>query len=426
MIMKQMTLPRRLVLKASLAALLGLTGRASVAAILEAASGVNAKGPGGDGLLAAQARLGENLIRALAGGRAAGVSGNLIVSPASLAAIMSFVDLGATTSLRAAIHHTLGFNRVARRQINEDLKALRDGVSAIIAHSEQQDAPLALANLMAFDRSTKPRQLALLGLSGAGADVLVDNLGNAEIIQRINDWVQKKTHGLIPAILDETPETLGLVAVNALYFKDKWKTEFDPAKTTTEKFTPASGEAVDVSMMHSKAALFAFRQDDRFIAAELPYAHEDFKLVVVTTKSEPAKPADFAAVATWLGGQGFEMKTGEIAMPKLSLSADEELLPTLDRLGLKPARLNNDALQGFSDEAMIITRIVQKLELRLAEEGTEAAAVTAVLTTRSLGSPAPVKMTVDKPFVFALRDQKSGLILFMGYVGAPKKLPSSS
>jgi serpin B len=421
-----MPLPRRLVLKASLTALLGLASRTSFADILGAASVVDSKGPGSDGLLAAQSRLGENLIRALASDRAAGANGNLIVSPASLAAILSFVDLGATNTLRAAIHHTLGFNRATRRGINDDLKALRDGVSGIIAHSDKQDGPLALANLLAFDRSTKPRQLALLGLSGAGADVLVDNLGNVEIVQRINDWVKKKTHDLIPAILDETPETLGLVAVNALYFKDKWKTEFDPAKTTTEKFRPASGEAVDVSMMHSKTAAFAFRQDDRFIAAELPYAHEDFKLVVVTTKSDPAKPADFAAVAPWLGGQGFEMKTGEIAMPRLSLSAAEELLPPLDALGLKPARLNKDALEGFSDEELIVTRIVQKLEMRLAEEGTEAAAVTAVVTTRSLGPVAEVKMTVDKPFVFALRDQNSGLILFMGYVGAPGKLPSSS
>jgi serine protease inhibitor len=421
-----MPLPRRLVLKASLAALLGLTSRISFADILEAAGGADSKGAGGDGLLAAQSRLGENLIRYLAGQRAAGANGNLIVSPASLAAILSFVDLGATNALRMAIHRTLGFNRVTRRQVNDDLKALRDGVSSIIAHSDKQDGPLALANLLAFDRSTKPRQLALLGLSGAGADVLVDNLGNVEIVQRINDWVKNKTHDLIPAILDETPETLGLVAVNALYFKDKWKTEFDPAKTTTEKFRPASGEAVNVSMMHSKAAAFAFRQDERFIAAELPYAHEDFKLVVVTTKAEPAKPAEFAAVAGWLGGQGFEMKTGEIAMPRLSLSAAEELLPPLDALGLKPARLNKDALEGFSDEELIVTRIVQKLEMRLAEEGTEAAAVSAVVTTRSLGSPAEVKMTVDKPFVFALRDQKSGLILFMGYVGAPGKLPSSS
>jgi serine protease inhibitor len=178
-------------------------------------------------------------------------------------------------------------------------------------------------------------------------------------------------------------------------------------------------------MMHSKAGSFAFRQDDRFIAAEMVYAHEDFRLVVVTTKSEPAKPSDFSAVADWLGGQGFEMKNGEIAIPKLSLSAAEELLPPLDALGLKPARLNKDALDAFSPEELIITRIVQKIELRLAEEGTEAAAVTAAVTTRSLGRVAEVKMTVDKPFVFALRDQKSGLILFMGYVASPAKLPKS-
>ena len=67
----------------------------------------------------------------------------------------------------------------------------------------------------------------------------------------------------------------------------------------------------------------------------------------------------------------------------------------------------------------MITRVVQKLELRLDEEGTEAAAVTAAMTTRSLASEQPVKMIVDKPFVFALRDQKTGLILFMGYVGNP-------
>jgi serine protease inhibitor len=421
-----MAAQRRLVLKASLAALLGLANRASFAAILEAAGGVDGNGPVGDGLLAAQTRLGENLIRYLdlAGDRGAGADGNLVVSPASLAAILSLVDLGANTALRMAIHHTLGFNRATRQRVDEDLKALRDGVSAISAHGDQQDSPLMLANLLAFDRSTRPRQLALLGLSGAGADVMVDNLGAAGIVQRINDWVRRRTHDLIPSIIEESPETLGLVAINALYFKDKWKTEFDPAQTKTETFRPAQGEAIDVKMMHSKTGVFAFRQDDRFIGAELGYVHEDFKLVIITTKSEPARRAEFAGVAGWLGGQGFEPMNGEIAMPRLSLSAAEEFLPALDALGLRAARLNKDALDAFSPEELIITRVTQKLELRLAEEGTEAAATTAVVTTRSLGTIAEVKMTVDKPFVFALRDQKSGLILFMGYIGSPKKLRS--
>jgi serpin B len=274
--------------------------------------------------------------------------------------------------------------------------------------------------LLAFDRAVRPKQLALLGLSGAGADVLVDSLSSPDIVDRINRWVKQKTRDLIPSILEEAPETLGLVAINALYFKDKWQVPFNPAKTQTEKFESLSG-AVDVAMMHSPVAKFAFRQDERFIAAELGYAHDDFKLVVVTTKSVAMGQADFAPVAAWLGGQGFETRNGEIGMPKLSLSSVEELLRPLDAMGLRAARQRKDALEQFSDEDLIISRVVQKLELRLSEEGTEAAAATAVVTTRSIAPDDHVKMMVDKPFVFALRDRKTGLILFMGYVGAPPR-----
>jgi serine protease inhibitor len=178
---------------------------------------------------------------------------------------------------------------------------------------------------------------------------------------------------------------------------------------------------VDASMMHSPTRNFAFRQDDRFIAAELAYASEDFKFVVVTTKSAPARIQEFAAVANWLGGKDFDVKRAEIALPKLSLSAGEELLSPLDALGLKTARLAPDSLGGFSSESLTITRVVQRLELRLNEEGTEAAAATAVTTTRSISPDDYVKMVVDKPFIFALRDQRTGLILFMGYIGVPPK-----
>jgi serpin B len=174
-------------------------------------------------------------------------------------------------------------------------------------------------------------------------------------------------------------------------------------------------------MMHSKIASFRFRQNDRFIAAELAYANENFRLVVATTRSEPAPAQEFAAVAAWLNGQGFEARNGEIAMPKLTLSAEEELLRPLDALGLAAARHSPDALEGFSDEPLAIARILQRLELRLNEEGTEAAAATAVMTTRGLGTADRIRMIVDKPFLFALRDDKTGLMLFMGYVGAPPR-----
>src|SRR5207245_10652220 len=123
--------------------------------------------------------------------------------------------------MHSAIHRALGFRRGARRKVENDLGALRKSVSALIAQGGK-DGPLVLANLVALDRSIRPKQLAMFGLSGAGADVLVDNLGDNGTIDRINGWVKEKTHDLIPSIISEAPETLGLVAINALYSKDKW------------------------------------------------------------------------------------------------------------------------------------------------------------------------------------------------------------
>jgi len=105
-------------------------------------------------------------------------------------------------------------------------------------------------------------------------------------------------------------------------------------------------------------------------------------------------------------------------LPRLLVSSREDLTATLDALGLRAARLAPDSLSGFTADAAQITRVLQRLELRLNEEGTEAAAATAVTVER--GATADyVRMVVDKPFVFALRDAKTGLILVAGYVGEP-------
>jgi serine protease inhibitor len=426
--MRRISVERRLLLKAAIGAAFGLINGVSLADILKAGGSPDTKGLatkslhmeglGRDNLSLAQLRLGDNLLHDLADRGEAGASGNLIISPASIASILSFVDLGANSQMRTAIHQTLGFEADRRRQADQDLSALRNSVSSIMARSGAE-GPLALANLLAFDLSVRPRQRALLGLSGAGADVLVDHLGDPKMVDQINDWVRLKTHELIPSIIEEAPEEMGLVAINALYFKDRWKTPFDTARTQSGPFQTGSGKPVNVTMMHSPVMKIGFRQDDRFVAAELAYVHDDFKLVIVTTKSAPARATEFSSITSWLDGQDFATLSGEIALPKLSLSATEELLRSLDALGLRSARQMPDALDGFSAMSLIITRIVQKLELRLDEQGTEAAAATAVLTTRSLATSDHVQMIVDKPFMFALRDQSTGLVLFMGYVGTP-------
>jgi serine protease inhibitor len=141
-------------------------------------------------------------------------------------------------------------------------------------------------------------------------------------------------------------------------------------------------------------------------------------MVVVTTRDKPARAREFARVTGWLGGEGFAESEGELALPRFSSSGSDELLGALDALGLRRGRVSPTALQGLSPVPQIITRVVQKTELRVDEAGTEAAAATAVTTMRSM-TVDYVKMVVDKPFVFALRDRSTGLILLSGYVGRP-------
>src|ERR1700756_4115761 len=119
--MRPSSVERRLLLKLGLGALLGLANGAALAAILEDDGEAQSKGAGED-LAAAQSRLGEKLMRALAAPGKARAGANLIVSPASVAVILSFIDLGANHPLHAAIHRILGFRRMARGGLEDDLK----------------------------------------------------------------------------------------------------------------------------------------------------------------------------------------------------------------------------------------------------------------------------------------------------------------
>ena len=215
---------------------------------------------------------------------------------------------------------------------------MRSSVSALIA-TEQQGRPAGARQSDRLRPRRSGRSSSRCTAFPAPARTCWSTISpTAKVIDRINGWVKEKTHDLIPEIIGEAPETLGLVAVNALYFKDKWQTPFEPSRTRPEPFQTTSGKPVDVQMMHSKVGKFRFRQDDRFIATELGYAHDNFRLVVATTKSAPAPARDFAPVAGWLDGKGFAAQNGEVALPKLSLSSTGELLPPLDAFGLKAAR----------------------------------------------------------------------------------------
>ena len=330
---------------------------------------------------------------------------------------MALLELGASSKMRAALRRVLSPGEAGSDAAAGNIAQLRRAVREF--HGREGDV-LTLANLIVFDTATHPIPSALLGLSTAGTDVLVRDMRRRDTLEVVNSFVRDRTKGRIAGILDQMPDDAGLVAINAMHFKDRWKKEFDQAGTRPMVFHRRRGDFLDVPMMHSGEGRFRFRQDERFIAAELPYNTERYKLVMVTSKTGIASAREFAPMMDWLNGQGFEESQGEVIMPRFSTHETSDLLGPLDRLGLKTARLSQKPFRGFSPAQQTISRILQKTELQIDEQGTEASASTGVAFVTAASPTEYVKMVVDRPFVFALRDQESGIILMMGYVTKPE------
>jgi serpin B len=373
--------------------------------MLAAPAELGAADGGVDRLMSAQASLAVRLTDHLATKDA---TANILVSPASLAGALTAVELGADDMLRRTLHEILGIQRSAAT----DVEALRKATG----RGKQQGGPLATANAVMFDRTTAPFPAALDALTQAGVRATVDDFSKPAALEAINAWVSEQTNGKIPAILDELARDAGLVALNALYFKDRWRQPFTAQETKASPFRLVGGQSIDVPLMHAADRRFRFRQDGRFVAVELAYASEGYAIVFVTTRRDAAGAKEFSRLGPWLSGEGFAEAPGEVALPRFTAAANLDLMPALKAMGLH----TNATLPGFARGQLRISRVQQRLELSVDEEGTEAAAATAVVATRS-AEPEFVKFTADKPFVFALRDQRSGLILLSGYIGNPQR-----
>lgn len=409
--MNDRAINRRLVLGAGLSALMGTALRPAYADLSAEVAGQAAAHLVPGLVLSSQLLLGHRLVERLA----IRADGNVMVSPASLAAVLAMLTVGASHSMQHAIHHVLGFSGASSRGTAQHISNLKTSIGCILRQTNAE-SPLALANMVVFDPASKPHSESLAKLTVEGADVSVEDLRKAETIKRVNEWVATRTRDLIPSILNGPLSHPGIIALNALYFKDKWKVPFDRAQTKMEKFHLVGGSSADAAIMYSPDGRYRFRQNDRFIAAELSYASDDFKLVVVTTKTLPARAHEFALVAGWLGGRDFVEQDGLVALPPTTISSDIELLHVLDAMGLAPARSRHDAFRRFSSVPQTLSRVVQKAVLKINEEGTEAAAATAATTLRSTSMDVYTKMIVNKPFVFALREKRTGLVLLNGYV----------
>jgi serpin B len=395
-----------------LAAALALAAGSPIINRAAGAAGLPKSAAPGDRLASAQGALAMRLIAAIA---RAPASPNIVISPASLAGALSVIERGGSPLLQSNLHRVLGFDRSPAAW--SDFETLR----RVTNRSRNQDGPLSSANALYMDAAIAPYEHVMKSLTESGLQVDVADFSDPRSLEAINAFVNEQTRGRIPDVLDSLTKDNALVAVNAVYFKDRWVVPFGRDETKVAPFHLLDGGTVDVPLMHSESSRFRFRQDQRFVGVELPYATQGFSMVVVTTKAVPAAPKAFTGLADWLSAADFADSPGDVVLPRFGAQSSMDLLPALAALGFKPPA----RLPGFAKGPLRLSKAQQRVFLKVDEEGTEAAAATAVLATRSIEN-GYVRMIVDKPFVFALRDATTGLIIIAGYVGRPDAAASVS
>ncbi|HUU01829.1 MAG TPA: serpin family protein [Myxococcota bacterium] len=240
----------------------------------------------------------------------------------------------------------------------------------------------------------------------------------------INDWVAKQTMDKIKDLLPPNSlDTLTrMVLTNAIYFKAAWNSPFELEDTTAGEFSLAGGSGVSVQMMN-QVEDFYYSEGANYQAVELPYDGEQLSMLVIVPRPGQFETFDSQQFDTGMLGQiiaGLEYKLVTLSLPKFSFDFGGSIKAALADLGMGVAFSASQAdFSGMTDaEQLYIGDVIHKAFVAVDEAGTEAAAATAVIMSGT-GMPDEVTLTVDRPFIFLIRDNPTGTILFIGRVLDP-------
>lgn len=349
--------------------------------------------------------------------------GNLVFSPASIAAALRMALCGARGRTAAEIAAALHLARPAEaadglRLLSQSLPGLpRDGVVLRAPNTMWVRAGLPL--LPSFTETLR-----------AAAAVSVRDADFAHACEKaraeINDLVAKQTEGRITGLLPpgSLDETAVLVLVNALYLNAAWACPFPERATRDAPFYPGgpvTGAPVTARMMRLTHEL-PYLRGDGYQAVVLPYRGGRLTMTVVLPDARldelpPGLTADLAQIP----GRAHRRRV-TLALPKFRQEGGLDLIPVLRRLGVREAFGAGADFTGITAMAgLSISAAVHRAFVNVDEQGTEAAAATAIVASRmaAVRPHQPVTMTVDHPFLFAITDTATGLPLFLGQVVRP-------
>jgi serpin B len=252
----------------------------------------------------------------------------------------------------------------------------------------------------------------------------------------INDWAAEKTHGKIETIIspaDISAQTR-LVLASAVYFKGAWEHAFERSRTEKQPFYVKANEAIECDLMQQTEG-FGYAHLDGVRVLVMPYRGYELSMAVILPDDKAGLSAveerlDGETLSGWIAASEKRLVRVPVWLPKFKFESGHDLESTLLKLGVTtafdPAEADLSRIDGLRPTRtgagrLYVDKIWQQAMIEVNEEGTEAAAVTGVKTAKSAVPEDPPEFRADHPFLFVIRENQTGLILFMGRVADPSK-----
>jgi serine protease inhibitor len=335
-------------------------------------------------------------------------SKNWVASPLSIAYAFSMARAGAGGETAAEIDRAFGFpatgrdeafNAISRQVVPTDRRA-----TVLIGNAlfTQQGSPVG-----------KPFLSTLAAQYGTG--VYTVDFGSPNATKTMNDWVRAQTADRIRKLFDQVDPDTRLVLANAVYLKADWQRPFE--FTNSSDFRTADGAIRQVPTMFLDAGL-RYARGAGWQAVELPYAHSDLAMWIMVPDGNGSPDRLLTADSMAAVGAALRPEYVELALPKWDFSTEIDLAGPLTRMGVKQAFAPTADFSGIQP-GLYIGQAIHRADITVDEQGTRAAAVTAITMPMSAPAKPSTVVRADHPFAFAIVHRPTGVPLFVGHVANP-------
>lgn len=337
----------------------------------------------------------------------------IFLSPESISVALAMTANGANGITQEEILKTTGTGNTDIKSVN---KFYRKQLEYLC--QEKEGIILDIANsIWISDRWKMKRPTAKTIQKNYGASVSSLDFGLPSSVSVINGWCAENTEGRIKEIIDNISPADMMYLINAIYFKGLWSEPFNPSSSSTDIFHGTSGDA-ETKFMYRKGN-YRFFSDGKVSVLELGYGDGSMAMDIIL----PAEGTDIVQFAEQFNSLEYKkiignMETTEVKarIPAFKAEYETNLNTVLKTLGMKTAFTSAADFSNFSRIPMSVSKVIHKTYIEVNEEGSEAAAVTAVGIMRTSLGPEPPAFTADRPFIFTIRDTGNGTILFCGMV----------